>query len=427
MDRDRNPVWVRMIAETPKPSAGAELPASFEDFSNRDLANLDAYLAEASPQVKRIAQLRKQLNGMKGVTTPIMSELPQDKRRTTHIQLRGSFLDKDKEVAPGVPEELHPWPEGLTRDRLGLAEWILDPANPLTARVVVNRFWEKIFGIGLVETSEEFGSQGEPPSHPELLDWLAAEFVASGWDVKRLLELLVNSAAYRQDSHVTAEMAERDPSNRLLARGPRFRLTAEMLRDQSLYVAGLLSSRMYGPPVNPPQPELGLKAAFGGGIDWKTSTGEDRYRRGIYTRWRRSSPYPSMAAFDAPNREVCTVRRDRTNTPLQAFVTLNDPVFVEAAQGLARRMAGAGDIAPEKVRRGYELCLGRGPDGKDEQRLLQLYDRARAAFEGAPDDARLMATEPLGPLPEGSDPVDLAALTVVGNVLLNLDEMLMKR
>ncbi|NNC90633.1 MAG: DUF1549 domain-containing protein, partial [Akkermansiaceae bacterium] len=228
-----------------------------------------------------MAKLRAELDAKKGelaaikpsTTVPVMRELAAGKGRKTHIQIRGNFLDKAGEVGPGVPEELHAWRQAWSKDRHGLAEWILDPGNPLTARVVVNRFWEKMFGIGLVATSEEFGSQGEPPSHPELLDWLAVDFVESGWDVKRLLELLVTTAAYRQDSAVSEEMAERDPRNRLVARGPRFRLTAEMVRDQSLFAAGLLSSRMYGPPVNPLQPNLGVKAAFGGGIDWKTSKG----------------------------------------------------------------------------------------------------------------------------------------------------------
>src|SRR6185436_15203929 len=195
----------------------------------------------------------------------------------------------------------------------------------------------QIFGIGLVRTSEEFGSQGEPPSNPELLDWLAVEFTSQHWDVKKFLKTLVTSAAYRQSSRVTPDLEERDPDNRLLARGPRFRMSAEMVRDQALFVSGLLSAKMYGPPVNPPQPNIGLKAAFGSDIDWKVSAGEDRHRRAIYTMWRRSNPYPPMAAFDAPNREVCTVRRNSTNTPLQSLVTLNDPVFVEAAQALARQ------------------------------------------------------------------------------------------
>ncbi|MEM1085322.1 MAG: DUF1553 domain-containing protein [Verrucomicrobiota bacterium] len=431
MDADRQPVWVQEFKLTPNPSVDATPPASFEAFSKQQADALAAHhaqlLKEGSPLVRQIAELKKQLNGIQGTPTPIMRELPEGKRRETHIHLRGNWMSKGDKVQPGVPAALYPLPDNLTPNRMDLAKWLVDPGNPLTARVVVNRFWEKIFGIGIVATSEEFGSQGDQPSHPELLDWLAIEFVENGWDMKRLLRLLVTSASYRQDSAVSPELTARDPKNRLLARGPRFRLSAEMVRDQSLSVAGLLSDKMHGPPVHPPQPDMGLKAAFGGGIDWKTSAGEDRYRRGIYTTWRRSNPYPSMAAFDAPNREVCTVRRDRTNTPLQAFVTLNDPVYVEAAQGLARRMAEAAGSPVERVRHGYRLCFSRDPEPGELDRLMLLHDQAMETFASDPENAKRMATDPIGPIPKGRDPVELAALSVVGNVLLNLDEMLMKR
>jgi hypothetical protein len=260
-----------------------------------------------------------------------------------------------------------------------------------------------------------------------LLDWLATELVQQKWDLKQLLRLLVTSAAYRQSSRVTPELQERDPDNLLLARGPRFRLPSEVIRDQALAVSGLLSRKMYGPPVRPPQPSLGLSAAFGSGIDWKTSEGEDRYRRGLYTMWRRSNPYPSLAAFDAPNREVCTLRRDRTNTPLQALVTLNDPVYIEAAQGLARRMAAAGGSVADKVRHGFRRCVARPPSDTELNRLVQLFEAARPRFAQVPEQARQFATDPLGPPPAGTDINDLAAWTMVGNVLLNLDEMLMKK
>jgi len=242
-----------------------------------------------------------------------------------------------------------------------------------------------------------------------------------------LLKLLVTSAAYRQSSRVTPELQDRDPDNLLLARGPRFRLASEVIRDQALAVSGLLSRKLYGPPVRPPQPSLGLSAAFGSGIDWKTSEGEDRYRRGLYTTWRRSSPYPSLAAFDAPNREVCTLRRDRTNTPLQALVTLNDPVYIEAAQSLARRMVAAEGAVSDKVRYGFRLCAARPPSAAELGRIVQLYEAARQRFGQAPDQGRQFATDPLGPPPDGAEISELAAWTMVGNVLLNLDEMLMKK
>ena len=227
---------------------------------------------------------------------------------------------------------------------------------------------------------------------------------------------------------MTPEQFERDPENRLLARGPRIRLDAEVVRDQALAVAGLLSHKMYGPSVKPPQPNLGLSAAFGSGIDWETSAGEDRYRRGLYTAWRRSNPYPSMLTFDAPNREVCTVRRPRTNTPLQALVTLNDPVYIEAAQALARRMiAEGGASSADRLTFGFRTCLARLPTAAELERLTKLYDDLRERYAGDEPMARSLATDPIGPPPEGVEIADLAAWTAVANVLLNLDEMFMSR
>ncbi|MBW8883906.1 MAG: DUF1553 domain-containing protein, partial [Planctomycetia bacterium] len=326
------------------------LSIAADDRSDAQKAELTKhYLAVAParrPQRQRLAQLKKQLADMKPASTvPIMKELPEAKRRVTKLQHRGNYLDVGEPVTPGTPACFPALPEGPV-NRLTLARWLVDENNPLTARVFANRFWEQIFGIGLVTTSEEFGSQGDLPTHPELLDWLATELVRLQWDQKAFLKLLVTSAAYRQSSRVTPELLARDPDNRLLARGPRVRLSAEMVRDQALAVSGLLSAKMYGPPVKPPQPTLGLNAAFGSAVDWQPSTGADKFRRALYTTWRRSNPYPSMATFDAPNREVCTLRRDRTNTPLQALVTLNDPVYLEAAQALARRIAASGSSPP---------------------------------------------------------------------------------
>ena len=281
--------------------------------------------------------------------------------------------------------------------------------------------------MGIVQTSEEFGSQGDLPSHPKLLDWLALELQQGGWDLKHLLTVLVTSATYRQSSISSEELRLADPANRFYARGPRFRVSAEMVRDQALFVSGLLSDRMYGPPVKPPQPSLGLKAAFGSATDWKASSGENRYRRGIYTSWRRSSPYPSMAQFDAPNREVCTVRRIRTNTPLQALVTLNDPVYVEAAQALARLMIAQSKDPAERIQYDFRHCLLREPAEAEITRIMELLRVVAQKFEGQPKQAEQMATMPLGPLPEGGNVIEFAKWTVVGNVILNLDEMFMKR
>ncbi|MBM3856247.1 MAG: DUF1553 domain-containing protein, partial [Verrucomicrobia bacterium] len=292
-------------------------------------ALLDHYVREVAPELRaerrQLAALHRSLEEQPLQTSPILRELAADQQRKTHVQLRGDFQALGEEVSGGVPAAFPPLPPGQPANRLTLARWLVDPENPLTARVLANRLWEAIFGSGLVRTSEEFGSQGEAPSHPELLDWLACEIVAGGWDQQRFLRLLVTSATYRQSSKVTPAALAADPENRLLSRGPRIRLGAEMVRDQALAASGLLSPKLYGPPARPYQPAFDLRAAFGGALDWKTSDGEDRFRRGIYTEWRRSSPYPSMVTFDAPNREVCTLRRNRTNTPLQALVTLNDP------------------------------------------------------------------------------------------------------
>jgi hypothetical protein len=356
-------------------------------------------------------------------TTPILRE---GKPRETHIHIRGNFLDKGERVTVGLPAALHPLAEKGPLDRLKLAHWLVDANNPLTARVAVNRLWEELFGVGLVQTSEEFGLQGELPSHPELLDWLAVEYMR-GWDTKRILRLILTSATYRQSSAVSEALHKRDPFNRLLARGPRLRLSAEAIRDQSLFVAGLLSTKMHGPPVQPPRPSFGLAAAFGSSTDWSASQGEDRRRRALYTRWRRNAPYPSATTFDAPERTVCNIRRVRTNTPLQALVTLNDPVYVEAAQGLARRVAAHPGNTRERMMYAFRLCLTRAPREPEALRLIELYERARKQLAATPAKALDLATNPLGPLPAGMDPADLAAWTVVGNVLLNLDETLARR
>lgn len=428
------------LTDDPRAAESARVPAAIlailntpaEQRNEAQRAELTKFYLTIAPELAaardQLAATRKSLAELKAPTTvPILRELAADKRRKTNIQLRGNFMDLGKEVTPGVPAAFHPLPEGSTPDRLALAKWLVDDNNPLTARVLVNRYWDTIFGNGLVRTSEEFGSQGDPPTHPELLDWLATEVVRLKWDTKALLKLIVTSATYRQSSKVTPELLDRDPENYLLARGPRFRLSAEMIRDQALAISGLLSPKMYGPPVKPFQPNLGVSAAFGSGIDWQASAGEDKFRRGLYTTWRRSNPYPSMSAFDAPNREVCTIRRARTNTPLQALVTLNDPVYIEAAQALARTMAKSGTTPTDHIRTGFQQCVSRQPTESELADLTKLFNSARERFTKDVEKARKLATNPLGPLPEGADPVELAAWTVVGNVLLNLDEMFMRR
>ena len=366
--------------------------------------------------------------------TPVLRELPPERSRTTRVFERGNWLTQGEAVQPDVPASLGSMPEGAPANRLGFAEWLTSPENPLTARVAVNRFWARLFGIGIVETEEDFGTQGLSPSHPDLLDGLAFRFMHEhNWSVKALLKEIVTSATYQQTSAFTPELLERDPQNRLLARGPRFRLSAEEVRDQALAVSGLLSDKMYGPSVMPPQPP-GIWNSPYNGATWETEHGEDRYRRGLYTFWKRTSPYPSMVAFDSPTREFCVARRVRTNTPLQALVTLNDPVYVETAQALAGRMATeAGPDVEAKLRRGCRLALIRDPEPERLRILRALYDDALAHYHNDPDAGAALVhpvadttAVPLVSAEEVSANAEQAALTVVANAILNLDAFVMK-
>lgn len=383
---------------------------------------------ESAADRKQKIALTKKAETLKPLTVPVMKDLTGKDRRVTHIQLRGNWEALGDEVKEGVPAIFPPLPPQAPRNRLTLAQWLVNRGNPLTARVTVNRMWEDLFGTGIVRSSEDFGSQGDLPVHPELLDWLAAEFMESGWDMKHMLKLMVTSHAYRQSSASTPELNERDPDNRLLARGPRFRPTGELLRDQALAVSGLLSPVMFGKPVRPLRPNLGLNTAFGGANDWVTSEGADKHRRSVYTEVKRNSPYPSFSTFDAPNREVCTIRRGRTNTPLQAFVTLNDPVFIEANQGLARRvLREGGKDTPSRLRYAFQLCLSREPTVRESATLAKLLESSTAAYHQDKDGAAKMATDPIGPAGKNADIAELAAWTVVANVVMNLDEFVMRK
>jgi hypothetical protein len=417
VDRSRLPRPIVDILSVP---ADKRSPAQVEDLAAHHRASSPDW-SKRDHEVKRLRAERDQIV----TTTLVLKEIAP---RATHVAIRGEYQNHGELVRPGVPSAIYPAAPGTKLDRLGLAQWIVDPGNPLTARVAVNRLWQEIFGIGIVETSEEFGIQGEPPSHPELLDWLATEYVRLGWDTKRLLKLIVTSATYRQSSRVSPDSTSLDPDNRWLARGPRTRLSAEALRDQALAVSGLLSPKMYGPPVHPFQPINGLAAAFGPSTDWQTSQGEDAHRRALYTRWRRNLPYPSMIAFDVPERAVCSMRRTRTNTPIQALVTLNDPVFVEAAQALARRIVAEGGSTTEsRAAYGVRTVLSRPSSEAETRRLVALFQSARSSLATEPARATALATKPLGPVPARMETLDVAAWTVVGNVLLNLDETLARR
>jgi hypothetical protein len=362
-------------------------------------------------------------------SVPVMRERSPKNRRKTYVLRQGDYLFHAGEVSAGVPAMFGSLPNGVAADRLALARWLVDRRNPLTARVAVNRIWAQFFGRGIVETEEDLGTQGSPPTHQKLLDWLAVEYIDRGWDTKSLIRLIAASATYRQSSRVTKEAIGKDRDNRLLGRAPRFRLEAELVRDQSLALSGLLARKMKGPSVFPPQPEA---AARTGGKHaeptWPTARGENRYRRGIYTFWRRSDPYPSMAALDAPNRDVCSIRRVRTNTPLQAYVTLNDPAYVEAAQALARRILREGGRSPaDRCRYALGLCLVRPPEPKQVEQLLALLASAEEEyFRTDAKSAQALAQAPFAGASNDKDAAELAAWTIVANVLLNLDGVLTK-
>jgi hypothetical protein len=378
------------------------------------------------PIAERVAQLKEVINGKtkerdelgKNITRlPVMADLAGAQARKTQAFIRGNWLNKGDEVQPGTPRSLPPLAEGQPRNRLGFAQWLVSKENPLTPRVAVNRMWEQLFGTGLVETAEDFGTKGEAPSHPELLDWLAATFRDDlNWSTKKLLREIVLSHAYRQDSRATPELVDRDPRNRLHARGPRVRLSAEMVRDNALAVAGLLSPKLGGPSVMPPLPPGVLPPSPYNGDNWKDATGADRYRRSLYTFWKRSNPYPSLITFDSAERTVCTSRRLRTNTPLQALVTLNDPVYVEAAQALAKRMRTEGGATLDaQLTLGWQLATLNSPPPGRVEILAALYRDSFAHFSTQPEAAKKLAATP-----------EDAALANVATVLLNLDQVLTK-
>jgi mono/diheme cytochrome c family protein len=417
------------IPTLPEPVRAALL-ASAENRPDKQKETLRNHFRSIAPELlsvrEELARARKAESDLdKQIPrTMVMEEL--SKPRETHMLIRGGFMSRGDKVSPGIPAVFHPLPQDKPANRLTLAEWLVDENNPLTARVTMNRFWEEYFGTGMVETSEDFGAQGELPTHPELLDWLATEFMSQGWSMKAMHRIMVTSATYRQSSRPTPDLLERDPYNRLFARGPRVRLPAELLRDQALAVSGLLSRKLGGPSVMPPQPE-GLWQVVYSGDRWETSKGEDKYRRGLYTFWRRTMPHPAMTTFDAPSREFCVIKRTRSNTPLQALVLLNDPAFVEAAQALARRIVHEKSGAIEaRAEYAFRLCLARQPRPEELRRVVHLFQQELELFKTDRDAALRMASSQLGAPPPEMDIYELAAWSVVANVLLNLDELITK-
>jgi hypothetical protein len=415
------------VTNSPRPKQIVDVPARLrnaihvpaERRTRQDRQQLTArwrsVAQELAPIRERIAALQDEIRALQIPTTLVMAENPDVANPKTNIRIRGSFVNRGDEVPADIPPYLGKLAEGQPKNRLALARWLVSRDNPLTARVTVNHIWETYFGRGIVETSEDFGTQGSRPSHPELLDWLASEFMDRGWDLKALHKLIVTSAAYRQTSHATPESIGKDPANILFSRGPRYRVEAEMVRDIALSVSGLLSARIGGPSVMPYQPGGIWDIPYLNRNDaWTVSKGEDRYRRGIYTFIRRTAPYPSLTVFDAPSREHVTPRRNRTDTPLQALTALNDPAFLEAAAALAERIVKEGGGSVEsRVSYGFRLATSRRPEREELQALVSGWSDQEDYFRKHREEAVALA---------GNGRGDLASWILFSRSLLNLDE-----
>ena len=437
-------------AEDRTPEQQAEIRKHYREQVSPPLKALKAELAALT--------MRRETLEAQIPTSMVMEEAPEP--RDTFLLVRGAYDKKGDKVEAGVPSFLPPLAEGDPANRLGLARWLVDPKHPLTSRVTVNRYWQLLFGTGLVKTAEDFGTQGELPSHPELLNWLAVEFKEqgtadkgqetgdasggrgsrravggeNGWDVKRLLRRIVSSATYRQSSAVTESLVAKDPENRLLARGPRFRLQAEFIRDQALFVSGLYDRRIGGKSVSPYQPaglweELMSRAD---GANWTAQTyvqdhGADLYRRTMYTFWKRTCPPATLATLDAPDRETCTVRRSRTNTPLQALVLMNDPTYIEAARKFAERILHeGGDTASDRLSFAFQNVTSRPPTAAELAVLTRVLERQLKAFQADPEAVKKLLATGESPADESLNAAELAAWTMVGSAILNTDEALTK-
>ena len=415
----------------PDPPGASGLPAEVEEIAlfprDRWTAEqakvLERYFLSVAPEMAKenaeIAALRRSMPRFK--SSMVMEDRPPDHRRTTHVHRRGEFLRPAQAVATGTPSVLPPLPGGAEPDRLKLARWLVSETNPLVGRVVMNRTWQAFFGRGVVATVEDFGTRGEPPTHPELLDWLATEFPRRGWSMKAMHRLIVTSATYRQTSKVAPDLLARDPRNELLTRGPRFRVDSEAVRDIALAASGLLDPTLGGPSVFPPQPD-GVSALSYGQAAWPTSQGRDRYRRGLYTYTKRTAPFAAFATFDMPTSEIACVRRERSNTPLQALTLLNDPAFVEAARALGRRVVAEGPADAEgRARLAFRLCVGRSPTADEVAPIVDFQARQVARLASGELDAGKINGEPAK-----GDPAELASWATVARALLNLDETITK-
>ncbi len=410
---------LRLAIETP---AAKRTPQQQKEIETFFRANVENPLKQADAALAKAQRAYDDFDR----SLPNVMVMQEGPVRDTFILKRGEYDKPDAKVTMATPAVLPPMPKDAPANRLGLAKWLVDPANPLTARVWVNRAWEKFFGYGICKTAENLGSQAEYPVHPELLDWLATEFIRSGWDMKKMQKLIVMSAAYRQSSKVTPALLEKDPDNRLLARGPRFRLGGEVVRDQALAIAGLLVPKVGGPSVKPYMPEgvWDETSKYGDLRGYKADSGEGLYRRSFYTIWKRTAAPPTMMLFDAPSREVCTVKRSRTNTPLQALSLLNEVTFVEAARGLAQQMMKNGGATPEqRIAYGYQKATAHAIDGDSLKTLVAGFQSRLTAFQAKPEEAKALLAQGMLKADDTLNPAELAAYTTTASVLLNLDRV----
>jgi hypothetical protein len=418
------------VTTDPREAIARELPDDIEKLllapdaqrSDEQKARLFREFLLVAPELAKereaIEAMRKEMP--EAPSTLIMAERPTGNTRPTFRHNRGEFLQTAERVEPGVLSILHALPKDAKPDRLTFARWLVSPENPLVGRVTVNRQWAALFGRGIVPTLQDFGYQGDPPSHPELLDWLAVEFVKQGWSLKKMHKLIVMSATYQQASQVTPEHLEKDGRNVLLSRSPRVRLDAEVIRDQALRVSGLLSEKVGGPSVFPPQPAGVTTEGTYGGLFWKVSKGPDRYRRGLYTYMKRTTPYAMFMTFDGPSGEVCVARRDVSNTPLQALTLLNDTVFTEPAQALGQTLAKEPGTVEERVESLFRRCLARAPESDERADLVRYYESQKPRFVNRELNAEKIAG------PGEGDVNERAVWTVLARAVLNLDEFITK-
>jgi mono/diheme cytochrome c family protein len=396
-------------------------------ITSHESQQLNTQLDSAQIQLaqKQINEAQKQLDQLQDqiARLPIMRELPDPKRRQTKIHQRGNFLAPGESVTPSLLTAFHQQPQTEKIDRIAVARWLVSPENPLTPRVWANRIWARLFGLGIVETEEDFGALGAQPQNQPLLDWLATEYRDNGWSTKKLLKAIVTSRTYRQSSSALETTRQTDPRNTFLSRGARYRLSAEVVRDQALRVSGLLSDKMGGPPVMPPQPP-GLWRSTYNGKTWIDAEGEDRFRRGIYTYLKRTTPYPSFTNFDAGSGEVCLVRRIRTNTPLQALITLNDPVYLEAAAALANRILESETNLTKRLQNGLRIALIRPATERDTQPLHKLFNDALVIYTADPKQAEDLIQSARGQCPPEISKPEYAAWILTASTILNLDEFL---